>query len=124
MKSRLLLLVFIMMVACNSFAAVTPHADGEGGCSEACCRNAREGGSASALSRLRCLMNCEQPAAHHTVPPANAFAGEQQKERPPAIAVLGAATARALAYLSTRRRSGPPARASLSLYLQTGTLLI
>ncbi|HKG21038.1 MAG TPA: hypothetical protein VKC34_04000 [Blastocatellia bacterium] len=124
MKSRLPLLVFIIMVACNSLAAVTPHADGEGGCSAACCQNAREGGSASALSRLRCLMNCDAPAAHHTAPPANDFASEKQKERPPGIAILEGRTARLIPYLNARRRSGPPVRASFSLYLQTGSLLI
>ncbi|HYP29019.1 MAG TPA: hypothetical protein VE262_20075 [Blastocatellia bacterium] len=128
MKGRLLLLVFIIVVACNSFAAVTPHADGEGGCSTACCRNAREGNSTSAVSRLRCLMNCEQPAGHQAASPANAFSSERQKERAPASVMFatGPALGRAfsLAHSGARRETFAPARAPVSLYLQTGSLLI
>jgi hypothetical protein len=124
MKGRLLLLVFISVVACNSFAAVTPHADGEGACSAACCQNARKDTSTSALSRLRCLMNCEQPASHQTTSPANAFAGERQKDRAPGVAIFKYEAALSLAHPDTRRPPQALARTPIPLYLQTGSLLI
>ena len=124
MKGRLLLLVFTLVVACNSFAAVTPHADGEGGCPTACCRNAREGNSTSAVSRLRCLMNCEQPAGHQANSPANAFASDRQKERAPVFAVFRLDPSPPLTLPSARRENLARAHAPVSLYLQTGSLLI
>jgi hypothetical protein len=120
----LLTLAFIIAVMANSLGAVSPHIEGEGGCSAACCHQAHQRDSESNASKLCCKLECSQPGGTHaastttfTVPAADKnFSGS-------------ANTGAHLAYILFRRLSFPksPTRniaGSSERYLETGTLLI
>src|SRR5713226_4131962 len=61
MIRKLFILAFVVSVAGNSLAAVSPHMDGDGGCRADCCRAARHNEPQATLSKLCCLTQCNQP---------------------------------------------------------------
>jgi hypothetical protein len=68
MIRKLLILAFIIAVVSNALAARSPHIDGDGGCSMACCQAARESQDELNLSGLCCVMDCKQPADTTNLP--------------------------------------------------------
>lgn len=124
MMRRFIILVFILTVASNSLAAVSPHMEGDGGCEAECCRTARQNRAASPSARLCCLIDCNQPGGMQATSPARSILDEQSNKcgatrmgfKLEPIAALAAATR---GYSLTQ----PPAEPT-SLYLKTGALLI
>src|SRR5437588_8263727 len=62
MIRRLFIVIFVLSVACNALAAVSPHLEGDGACSTRCCRAARGRGANGAAAKLCCLTRCDQSA--------------------------------------------------------------
>src|SRR5947199_4444366 len=124
MLKRLLIIGFILAVAGNSLAAVSPHMEGEGGCSMTCCRAAHEGGQQTLLSRICCKFGCKQPAGNHSAPSTNLFSETRHKASP--IAQFAFTPELAL-YIRQTRFPTSPTRSivgSSTRFLETGSLLI
>src|SRR5262249_49022644 len=79
MIKRLIPFLFLLSVAGNALAAVSPHQDGEGGCSSDCCQTARHPGQDAVASKLCCLSECQESA--ETTNPHAAIAGLAQQQR-------------------------------------------
>src|SRR5437868_10029081 len=84
MLKRLLIFGFILAVTGNSLAAVSPHLEGDAGCSMSCCRAAHEGGQQTLLSKICCKSNCKQPAGNQSAPSTNLFSEMRHKAFPAA----------------------------------------
>ena len=124
MIRKLLILAFVLSVSGNSLGAVLPCIEGDGGCSSKCCHIVRRSGNNANVSKLRCIVDCNQSGATNT-PSA-------------AISALAERHGKAGVYLSTFKLPGGrllyPATAlssknnfttgSIDVYLRTGTLLI
>jgi hypothetical protein len=119
---NLLITMFLITVAGNSAAAVSPHLDGDGGCSADCCQAARLPGKQAAMSRLCCLMDCKQPGGTHNSSSFNPLGFE--KQRPVALSlVLVAQTAFRLSVNVNEARTAIQSQSN-DVYLKTGALLI
>jgi len=122
MIRRLLILAFTLSVAGNSLAAVSPVAEGDGGCG-GCCSAARRNDPSVSPSKLCCLTECNQPGETQQSAPASLLRTERDNKSASPVAVL-------LAAAHSVPPSGflhSPARSivqSTPIYLRTGTLLI
>jgi len=119
-----LIVTFLGTVVINSMAAVTPHPEGEGGCSLSCCQEARRNEPGSSFSKLCCALDCKQPAGTHAA--ASTISISELRLR--GFSLLRCDFASEV-LLSTRRVAFPssPTRSiagSTDRYLEIGTLLI
>ena len=116
-------MAFLTAVTANALAAVSPHQDGEGGCSPTCCKAARENRQNANLSTLCCALDCKQPAGTHSSA-TNVTASAQRQRCPVAHFVSRLET---VLYNQQTRFPDSPTRAvsgSSNRYLETGALLI
>ena len=123
MIRRLLILAFLITVGANSVGAVSPHMDGDG-CAMACCKAARQTGPDSAPARLRCLVDCNQPAGTSTSSGTEITFAAQKKAGTNGFLVNAPET---LSYIQHARFPKSPTRflaGCTDRYLETGTLLI
>jgi hypothetical protein len=123
MVRRLLETIFLIIFAANSLAAITPHVDGEGGCSPDCCQSARENTSESFVSSLCCMLDCKQSS--ETNQTATRVAGAPPKDH--LFTVHFTFNREDFSYLSRARFPSSPSRniaGSTDRYLETSTLLI
>jgi hypothetical protein len=123
MYKRLFILAFIVAVAANSVSAVSPQLAGER-CVMSCCRTAQKPDRDIAPARLRCLVNCSQPAS--TSPsPASVLTAPSQKKTNTGECVITAP--QPVSYIQHIRFPKSPTRfiaGNSTRYLETGTLLI
>ncbi|HJZ69017.1 MAG TPA: hypothetical protein VKF81_12910, partial [Blastocatellia bacterium] len=77
MISRVLILAFLLSVSSDSLAAVAPNMDA--GCSARCCQNVRQNRPGANQSKLRCLMECNQPGAANTSSPIVSFIDQRDR---------------------------------------------
>jgi hypothetical protein len=118
-----LILTFVVAVASNALAGVSPHLDGDAGCTMACCQAARNEGQDSLPPRLCCKFECKQPAGTHVAPDNSVIAS---RHNPPVDVhfILGS---QAVLHI---RQVGFPSSPTLNVaasskrFLETGTLLI
>ncbi len=123
MIKRFLVTVFLVVFTANSLAAITPHTDGEGGCSPDCCQSARENTSETFVSSLCCMLDCKQSS--ETSPTTTLVAGAPKKHNPSTIQFTF--NQEGFSYLSQTRFPSSPSRniaGSTDRYLETSTLLI
>ncbi|HXG93977.1 MAG TPA: hypothetical protein VNN73_16655 [Blastocatellia bacterium] len=124
MNRSLIILAFIIAVAVNSLAAVTPHMDGDGGCSAACCQAARQHGPGANFSKLRCLIDCSQPGSAESPSPAYAVINDQNKKASAALFAFRVEVALLFQSSNAARSMMPIKTATTDVYLKTGALLI
>src|ERR1700724_715788 len=79
MRKQLLILAFIVTLTGNALAGESPHLDGDGGCSMACCKAAHSTNSGSLLSKLCCKLDCKQPAGTQASSATTSFTDLQQR---------------------------------------------
>jgi hypothetical protein len=123
MIRKFLILTFVVSVAANSLAAVTPHLDGEGGCAADCCRAARQNQPGAILSKLCCLAQCGQPGETQGSPSTSLLRSGRDERSPLLVGGRLEAEYSAQPWESAHL----PARVvvqSTHIYLSTGTLLI
>lgn len=124
MIKRLVILAFVVTVVGNALTGVTPHLDGEGGCSMSCCEDARQNGKTSAFSRLCCITDCGQPAGGTSSITAASVMGPKQKPGPVIFLVTEPETD---TYVRQVRFPTSPTRnlaGSSDRFLESGALLI
>src|SRR5262249_46551599 len=128
MVKRLLIILFLIAVTCNSLTAFPPHRDGEGGCGAECCAAARQAagqnGPIATISGICCITECQQSA--ETTTPAAAF-NNLNTQPLSALAGFFLSTPDQNSYLKHARFPISPTRyldGSSNRYLDTGSLLI
>ena len=123
MIRRVFILVFLFSVACNALAAVSPHMEGDGGCSADCCRAARHNGPQKASAKLCCLTQCNQAAEIQGSLPTSFFGSGQDGKGPLLTVVVLDAT---YSVPSSELASSPVhcLVRPTHIYLSTGALLI
>ncbi|MEK6302726.1 MAG: hypothetical protein AABO41_18605 [Acidobacteriota bacterium] len=123
MIKRLFILTFIVAVVANSAAAVASQMNG-GTCSMSCCKAAHDPSRDVAPARLRCMVDCNQPAS--TIPsPTTALLSASQKKT--ATSGCFSSSSETVSYIRHIRFPNSPTRSITgcsSRYLETGTLLI
>src|SRR5262249_6329060 len=62
MFKRLVTIIFLVAMVCNSLSVIPPHRDGEGGCGEECCMAARQQGPTATISAICCITECRESA--------------------------------------------------------------
>ncbi|MGH9832176.1 MAG: hypothetical protein ACREBD_36605 [Blastocatellia bacterium] len=123
MVRRLLEIIFLVTFAANSLAAITPHVDGEGGCSPDCCQSARGNTSETFVSSLCCMLDCKQSS--ETSPTTTSVAGAPQQRH--LFTIRFNFNQEDSSYLSQARFPSSPSRniaGSTDRYLETSVLLI
>jgi hypothetical protein len=124
MLKRCLITVFVVVAAINSLAAVSPHLDGEGGCSVNCCQSARGESPASVLESLCCKLVCNQPASVPGSSATNLTPADRQKTFFQAQSSL---QPEAILYIRQVRFPSSPTQSiagSSDRFLQSGSLRI
>jgi len=124
MISRLLITAFLAAVACNSLAAATPHLDGDGGCEAKCCQAARQNAPESSSSRLRCIMDCNQPVGTTSPLTVISLLDERQKKSTDVPVALRLETLISSPASHHPHLPTPYAHNSAEVYLRVGALLI
>jgi len=123
MFKRLFILAFVVAVTANSVSAVSPQLAGER-CVMSCCRTAQNANRDVAPARLRCLVDCSQPASTSPSPASALTAPSQKKSN--AVESLTTAS-QPVSYVQHIRFPKSPTRSiagNSARYLETGTLLI
>ena len=123
MTRKLLIVVFVLSVACNSLAGALPYIAGDAECEGNCCRVVRRSESRANQSRMRCLMQCERPADKQGLPESPLL----RTERDTKVVSPVAPGIQAVCPTLNSRTLHPTSRiapASIHIYLKTGTLLI
>jgi len=123
MIRRFLATIFLTVFTANSLAAITPHTDGEGGCSPDCCQSARDNIPESFVSSLCCMLDCKQSS--ETSPTTTSATGAPQKYD--LLTLQFTFNQEDFSYISQARFPSSPSRniaGSTSRYLETSTLLI
>lgn len=122
MIRKLLIMVFVLSVAGDSLAAVTPHMDGEG-CAAECCRAARQNTGDANMSKLRCIVDCNQPGGTNSPSPVTSILGERPAKPGGGLIALRGDVAPSLRSITFRSKINFTS-GSIDVYLRTGTLLI
>src|SRR5256885_3712398 len=123
MAKLLLTLLFIVVTTGNSLAAVSPHLEGDGGCTMSCCKAAHDEGQHTLLSRICCKFDCKQPAHTATSSFTNSITPVQHK----VSAAVHFVFAPENTYIQHARFPKSPTRniaGSSDRFLETGLLLI
>ncbi|MFY9610533.1 MAG: hypothetical protein WAU45_18225 [Blastocatellia bacterium] len=123
MIKRLIILAFIATVGANSVGAVSPQMDGDR-CVMSCCRKAQQPGRDVEPARLRCLVNCSQPAGTSPSPATGLTSSQQKKANTNACLVSRPET---ISYIQHTRFPKSPTRSisgCSNRYLEIGALLI
>lgn len=119
---RLLILIFVVSVVGDSAAAIAPHMDGEG-CSAECCQAARQNRPDANMSKLRCIVDCNQPAGTSSPVSVASIVGERHAKPDGGLIALRVDAAPSLRSITFRSKNNLTA-GSIDVYLRTGTLLI
>jgi hypothetical protein len=122
MTRRLITIAFLVAVAGNALAAVSPHLDGEGDCSARCCELARKR-SSNAGPTLSCAINCGQPAGVPAQSSTSSFISSRN-ERLTLLPAFRSELITIRSIWSAREGSARHIYTSVPIYLETGTLLI
>src|SRR5262249_36958547 len=85
MFKRLVTIIFLVAMVCNSLSVIPPHRDGEGGCGEECCMAARQQGPTATISAICCITECRE-SAETTAPAVSSTVLKQQQLSAPSIA--------------------------------------
>ena len=123
MIRKLFILAFVVSVAGNSLAAVSPHADGEGGCAADCCRAARHNKPEATLAKLCCLTRCNQPGETQGSPATSLLSYGPDERTPSLVGVCIEDVYSAQPWEAWHSPAGLIVQ-STHIYLTTGTLLI
>src|SRR5438309_3275579 len=99
MTRKFFIIAFVLSIACNSLAGVLPYIAVDSGCEANCCRVVRGCGSRANQSRLRCLMQCEQPADNQGVPQSPMLRTERDSK---VVALVAPGTQAVCPTLNTR----------------------
>jgi hypothetical protein len=123
MARKLLISIFIIAVVSNALAAVSPHIDGDGGCSADCCQAARENDGGVNVSRICCVMDCKQPAGTHAPSPTTLIMAERHKAsaNQVALSLMYIFSCQSVSFLRSQNHA---LNYSTHVYLKTGSLLI
>src|SRR5262249_44490539 len=124
MFKRLITILFLVAMVCNSLSVIPPHHDGEGGCGEECCAAARQQGPTATISAICCITECRGSAETPTREVSPPALNQQQLGAPVDCAP---ALSSQISYLQSARFPVSPTRflhGSSSRYLETGSLLI
>jgi len=122
MISRVVIVAFLLSVVVDSIAAVAPQMNAEE-CSARCCQAARQNRRGASLSKLRCLVDCNQSGAANTASSAFSFVEQRHRKFVANHPLLGAASAPTSPAAAIPSKSHIRIR-STDIYLRTGTLLI
>jgi hypothetical protein len=124
MMRRVVILIFIITVAANSVAGVSPHLDGDAGCSMACCQSAHQNDEHSSFSKLCCATDCKQPGGTQTTSASSLLSQIRHKASDVAHSFVSLETG---SYASTKKFPKSPTTkmaGSSDRYLETSKLLI
>jgi hypothetical protein len=124
MLKRLVTILFLVAMGCNSLSVIPPHRDGEGGCGAECCAAARREGPTATISAICCMTECRE-SAETTTPAVSPTALKQQQLSAPVDFALTLSPQNF--YLQYVKFPVSPTRflhGSSSRYLETGSLLI
>ena len=122
MTRKILIIAFVLSVAGNSLSVVWPYIEGETACESNCCRVVRRVESRASMSRLRCLMQCENPRENQGLPQSSPSRSARDSK-----VVAQVSPAPAVGSSSNARVPHSPARTEFvptHIYLRIGTLLI
>ena len=123
MIKRLIILAVIAAVGVSSVEAISPQLDGDR-CEMSCCKKPQQPGRDAEPARLRCLIDCSQPAG--TSPsPSIGFVSAQQKKNNANPCVVS--RPEAIFYIQHIRFPKSPTRSITGCstrYLEIGVLLI
>jgi hypothetical protein len=122
MISRCLILAFLLSIVGDSLAAVAPYMDGEG-CSARCCQAARQSRRGANLSKLRCIVDCNESRAANTPSRAVGFIDRKDRKIDAGLSSVGAQSALLCPAIALRIQNSITI-GSPDIYLRTGTLLI
>src|SRR5215813_9810531 len=120
MFKRLVTIIFLVAMVCNSLSVIPPHRDGEGGCGEECCMAARQQGPTATISAICCITEC-RGAAETTTPAVSSTVLKQQQLSAP-VDCAPALCSQSF-YLQFAKFPVSPSRSihgSSSRYLETG----
>src|SRR5262245_55555196 len=124
MFKRLITILFLVAMVCNSLSVIPPHHDGEGGCGEECCVAARQQVPTATISAICCITEC-RGAAETTTPAVSPIVLKQQQLSSP-LDCAPALSSQSF-YLQFAKFPVSPTRflhGSSGRYLETGSLLI
>jgi hypothetical protein len=124
MFKRLVTILFLVAMVCNSLSVIPPHRDGEGGCGADCCAAARQEGPSATISAICCITECRE-SAETTTPAVSPTVLKQQQQSAPVD--CAPALSPQTFYLQYAKFPVSPTRflhGSSSRYLETGSLLI
>jgi len=124
MIKRLSALALLLVFAGSSASGISPHLDGEGGCSMACCKAAHTATAESVFAKLCCKLGCNLPAGTQSSSAIDQFS---RWVRPMPAASAFNAGLHAVIWLMQARfpySSIPRQREASWRFLETGALLI
>jgi len=124
MFKRLVTILFLVAMVCNSLSVIPPHRDGEGGCGSECCAAARQQGPTATISAICCIIECRESA--ETTTPAVSFTTFKQQQLSAPVDCALPLSPKSF-YLQYAKFPVSPTRflhGSSSRYLETGSLLI
>jgi hypothetical protein len=124
MFKRLITILFLVAMVCNSLSVIPPHRDGQGGCGAECCAAARQRGPNATISAICCITECRE-SAETTTPALSPTAFNQQQLSAPVDCAPTLSTQ--TFYLQFAKFPVSPTRflhGSSCRYLETGSFLI
>ena len=124
MIRKLFILAFVLSVAGNSLAAVLPCIEGDGGCSAKCCQAARQNRRDANVSKLRCIVDCNQSGTTNLPSPTVSVVAERDGKAGECLSTLRVAAAPSLYSAIALRSKNSLTTGSIDVYLRTRTLLI
>lgn len=124
MIRKLFILAFVLSVAGNAVAAVLPCIEGDGGCSTKCCHAARQNRKDANMSKLRCIVDCNQSGTSNSPLPAVSAVAERDGKAGECLSTIRVAAAPSLYSAIALRSKNSLTAGSIDVYLRTRTLLI
>ena len=124
MIRKLFILGFVLSVAGNSLGAVLPCIEGGGGCSAKCCQAVRQNRRGANMSKLRCIVDCNQSRTTNLPSLAGSVVAQRHGKADACLSALRVAAATSLGLPIALRSKNSLTTCSISVYLRTRTLLI
>ena len=123
MAKCILAVIFIAVTAGNSLAAVSPHLEGDTGCTMDCCQKGQMPEPESTGSAICCKVDCEQPAGIPATPPNSSTTTPHDR----VYDVRAVSMTETVFYFQRTRFPSSPTRnlaGSSNRFLEIGTFLI
>lgn len=124
MIRKLFILAFVLSVAGNLLGAVLPCIEGDGGCSAKCCQAVRQNRKDANMSKLRCIVDCNQSRTTNPQSPAVPAVAQRHGKADACLSTLRVAAAPSLYSPIGLRSKNSLSTGSIDVYLRTQTLLI